>query len=89
MDIKVHYACDSKGDHQALTQQLIDTDVKKFNDIQEAITFATECTEVLNSRELLKEAGVSEEMLSADFLEEDQLLLDSPEFSKYREQVFY
>jgi hypothetical protein len=89
MNVKVHYACDSKGDHKALTQHLIDTDVKNFENIQKAIAFATECTEVLNIKELLKEAGVTEELLSVDFQEEDLLLLDLPEFSRYREQVFY
>ena len=82
--IKVHYSCDSVGDHKALTPQLIDSETKEFPEIGDAIKFATECTECLNYKELLKEAGVSEEMLSAGLYEED-LLLDSVEFNRYRE----
>ena len=84
MGIQVHYGCDSKGDHKALTQQLIDSDVRKFKDLSEALSFASECTECLNYKALLKEAGVSEEMLRTDFQEEN-LLLDSVECSRYRE----
>jgi len=82
--ITVHYSCDSLGDHKALTAKLIDSEVKEFPEINSAIKFATECTECLNYKELLKEAGVSEEMLSTGLYEED-LLLDSVEFNRYRE----
>lgn len=83
-NIRVHYSCDSLGDHKALTHKLIDTEIKEFKHLNDAISFAAECTECLNYKEILKEAGVSEEMLRKDFHPEN-LMLDSFEFDRYRE----
>ena len=83
MSIEVHYSCDIMGDHKALTQQLIDTDIKKFKYMSDAIMFAIECTECTNYSALLKQAGVPEEMAKAELKEE--LLINRDEFIRYKE----
>tara|TARA_R110002126_G_scaffold47605_2_gene133339 strand:+ start:5089 stop:5328 length:240 start_codon:yes stop_codon:yes gene_type:complete len=75
MSIKVHFSCDSIGDHNAHTSQLIDSEFKEFKDLSEAIIFATECTEVLNPMDLLEEAGVPEEVCRTSFREENLLVI--------------
>jgi len=81
--IEVHYSCDILGDHKAFTQKLIDTEIKKFKYLSDALTFASECTECINYSALLQKAGVSEEMSKATL--EEGLLLDSEEYSRYKE----
>jgi hypothetical protein len=83
MSIEVHYSCDIVGNHKALTQQLIDTDIKKFTYMSDAIMFAIECTECINYSELLEKAGVSEDMAKSELREE--LLINRKEFIRYKE----
>lgn len=83
MSIEVHYSCDIAGDHKALTQQLIDTDIKKFTYMSDAIMFAIECTECSNYSELLEKAGVPEDMAKSELKEE--LLINKDEFIRYKE----
>lgn len=83
MSIDVHFSCDIVGDHKAMTQQLIDTDIKTFKYMSDAITFAMECTECENFSELLQKAGVPEEMAKAELKEE--LLIDKENFIRYKE----
>jgi len=83
MSIEVHYSCDIAGDHKAMTQQLIDTDIKKFKYMSDAVMFAIECTECSNYSELLQKAGVSEDMAKSELKEE--LLINKDEFIRYKE----
>lgn len=83
MAIDVHFSCDIVGDHKAMTQQLIDTDIKTFKYMSDAITFAIECTECTNYSELLQKAGVSEDMAKSELKEE--LLINRKEFIRYKE----
>ena len=83
MSIEVHYSCDIVGDHKAMTQQLIDTEVKTFKYMSDAVMFAIECTECTNYSELLEKAGVSEEMAKSELRED--LLIDKEEFIRYKE----
>tara|TARA_B110000259_G_scaffold181223_1_gene222934 strand:- start:7218 stop:7436 length:219 start_codon:yes stop_codon:yes gene_type:complete len=71
------------GNHKAATQQLIDTDIKKFKYMSDAIMFAIECTECANYSELLQKAGVSESMANSELNEE--LLINKKEFIRYKE----
>ena len=83
MTINVHYSCDITGNHKALTQQLIDTDIKKFTHMSDAIIFAIECTECSNYKDLLKKASVPEDMAKASL--QEKLLIDREEFVRYKE----
>tara|TARA_R110002020_G_scaffold136109_1_gene303732 strand:+ start:11 stop:265 length:255 start_codon:yes stop_codon:yes gene_type:complete len=82
---RVEFACDTMGDHLAPEIALIDTSVRMFKTVDEAIAFISECTECLNAPQVFQEAGIHPDGCSMDLLVQDQLLLDSPEFEMYRE----
>ncbi len=68
---KVHYVCDSEGDHKATLADCITNKTKTFISHSEMIKFIDECTQIINLDEVL---GV----LPLDKLSEhDKQLLDS------------
>jgi hypothetical protein len=83
--ITVVYGVDIFGDHMARPSRIIDTERRMFATLQEAIHFSAECTEVVNEEEIHKTLKLKMGANTLDLPEDESLLLNKAEFSKYRE----
>ena len=89
MNITVVYGVDIFGDHTARPSRIIDTERRTFDNTQEALDFAAQCTECVNEDKLhsvLKRNKLGAKTFDLPLDQEaDGLLLNRAEFSKYKE----
>lgn len=84
MNVTVIYGVDIFGDHTARPSKIIDTERRLFTNLQQALAFAAECTECINSDEIHQIMGAKTDNPPID-LEAEDLLLNRAEFIRFRE----